>query len=119
MTMYTYTDANGEEKQININLGDIAYDKLINGEWNLGFIQDNPGIDQEINSNFYHKEKINIGNTQEENCCFNNKITVKLCDGSIKTGHMIHWVPNILEKGLFCISNDRFWDTFNDTRSTP
>ena len=119
MTIYTYENSSGEQKQININLKENSYGKLLSREWDLGFIEDNPGIDETTNTNFYHKEKINRGNGEEEHICFNNKVTVKLCNGSIKTGHMIHWVPSILNKGIFCISYSPFWNTFDSESSSP
>ena len=103
MRCYQYIDANNETKTIEINIGGNNYEDLLNGIWELGFIDENVGLDNKENDTFYKTEK---GLNDEDNRCFKNKVTVKLCDGSIKTGHIIHWVKS---ENYFCITNSEFW----------
>ena len=75
----------------------------------LGFINDNPGLENENNNKFYHDEN-DILKKEEIHRCFNNKVTVNLCNGETKLGHLIHWAPEI---GFFCISLEKWWDQFD------
>ena len=97
---------------ININLAGDCYKCLEEGVWEIGLISDNPGLDN-IQSDYY--KTVNTQNTQNtqnsDHRCFKNKVLIKLLDGSEKTGHIIHWCVNA---GYFCISNDCFWDQFQD-----
>jgi len=102
MSIYEYFDQENNRKSIKVNLIGKCFENLLNGTWELGFINDNPGLENDQNDTFYH--------TEEKHKCFNNKVVVKLCDGSIKTGHIIHWYS---EKNIFCINNSPFWDQFD------
>ena len=101
-----YTTNKGK---INTNLGGESYQKLINGTWKLGFVSDNPGIDDKDSSyyqNFNHK----VGNEETNGRSFKNKVNVLLADNSTITAHIIHWVKS---DGYFCITVDNFWDQFD------
>ena len=108
MRSYEYIDANNETKTIEINLGGYNYEDLLNGVWELGFIYDNPGLNNKENDKFYRTGK---DNNDKDIRCFRNKVTVKLCDGSVKTGHMIHWDKT---NGYFCITHSEFWDSLDE-----
>lgn len=92
--------------EINTNLADNSYQKLINGIWKLGLVNDNPGIDDK-SSSFYqdYQSKNNITYRS-----FKNKVNVVLADNSTITAHIIHWVKS---DGYFCITVDNFWDQFD------
>ena len=109
MVKYIYTDENNNTKTIQTNLNSKNYDDLKSGIWELGFISDNQLLRNKECDTYYQTEKDKI--TDEDVRCFKNKITVKLCDGSVKTGHMIHWVES---KDYFCISHSKFWDQFDN-----
>ena len=109
--VYKYIDKEGLEKNTKVNLGKESFNKLVKGDWELGFINDNPGLDDETNDKFYHDEN-DILLKNEIHRSFNNKITVNLCNGETKLGHLIHWCPDA-EKGFFCISFDKWWDQFD------
>ena len=98
--VYKYIDKEGLEKNTKVNLGKESFNKLVKGDWELGFINDNPGLDDETNDKFYHDEN-DILLKNEIHRSFNNKITVNLCNGETKLGHLIHWCPNV-ENGFFC-----------------
>ena len=89
--------------------------KLDNNIWKIGTIRDNPGIDDENNDNFYTTVQNTImGNDNPtDHRVFKNKVRVKLYDGSMVTGHIIHWVRNG-GRGWFAITNDKWWDNFNE-----
>ncbi len=110
MTMYKYIDKEGLEKDTKVNLGKDSLNKLVKGDWELGFINDNPGLENENNNKFYHDENDEL-KKDEIHRCFNNKVTVNLCNGETKLGHLIHWAPEI---GFFCISLDKWWDQFDN-----
>ena len=98
------------------NLDENNYrSKLDNNIWKIATIKDNPGIDNENNENYYTtvQTKIKTSDTQESHRVFKNKVTVKIYDGSLETGHIIHWVSNG-GKGWFAITNDNWWDNFNE-----
>ena len=106
MNTYEYIDANNETKSIQINIGGYNYEDLLNGVWELGFINENPGLDNIENDTFYRTEK-----DSNDVRCFKNKVTVKLCDGSVKTSHIIHWNKS---NGYFCITHTEFWDSLDE-----
>jgi hypothetical protein len=106
MNTYEYIDANNETKSIQINIGGYNYEDLLNGVWELGFINENPGLDNIENDTFYRKKK-----DSNDVRCFKNKVTVKLCDGSVKTSHMIYWNKS---NGYFCITHTEFWDSLDE-----
>ena len=94
---------------IKTNLSGEVLEKLMTGEWQIGFISDNLGLEDRNNDEFYQsqiKDDIN----QSNNRCFKNKVKVKLCDGSIVNKHIIHWNK---EDNYFCITNNIFWDQFD------
>lgn len=94
---------------VNTNLRDHSYDLLNSGIWELGFINDNPGIIDSNNDNFYcNKEK---KKENESYRSFKNKVSVLLCDGKKVNKHIIHWVES---EGWFCITNEIFWDQFEN-----
>jgi len=94
MRCYQYIDANNETKTIEINIGGDNYKDLLNGVWELGFINENPMLDNKENDTFYKTEK---GPNDEDIRCFKNK-----SKGSVKTSHMIHWNKS---NGYFCITH--------------
>ena len=99
--IYTYNS-----RDINTNLGGDCYEKLSNGEWKIGFLSDNEGLDDKNNDNFYKDYK----NRDNENArAFKNKVSVRLVDGNTVEKHIIHWCPS---DNYFCISEDTFWDQF-------
>ena len=106
---YLYTDINNDLKSVETNLAGESFDKLFSKEWDLGFICDNPLLGNDENDTYYQTEKDEISDTHVR--CFKNKVTVTLCNGSVKTGHIIHWVEN---EGYFCITYNRFWDQFDE-----
>jgi hypothetical protein len=97
---------------INTNLAGDCYKCLEEGVWEIGLISDNPGLDN-IESDYYKtvKRENKLETQNSDHRCFKNKVLIKLLDGSEKTGHIIHWCVN---GGYFCISNDCFWDQFED-----
>jgi hypothetical protein len=101
-----YSSNKGE---INTNLAGDSYQKLTNGIWKLGLINDNPGIDDK-ESSFYQDFNHNKGNEDVKGRCFKNKVNVVLADNSTITAHIIHWVKS---DGYFCITIDNFWDQFD------
>ena len=109
MSIYEYFDQENNHKSIKVNLAGKCFENLLNGTWELGFINDNPGLENDQNDTFYHTEENKLSE-KETHKCFNNKVTVKLCDGSIKTGHIIHWFS---KNNIFCITNSQFWDQFD------
>ena len=97
-------------KDINTNLAGDLYQKLLNGEWKLGLISDNYGLDDE--SSRYYKDCTKKIGSEEVKCkIFKNKVKLKLIDDTIVNKHIIHWVPS---KNYFCITEDSFWDQFNE-----
>lgn len=92
-------------KQIYINIGGNDFEKLKNGIWELGFINDNPGITDTNNDKFYYTQ-INKEIKSENLRSFHNKVNVKLINGKKVNKHIIHWNPS---NGYFCVSNDYFW----------
>lgn len=100
---------------INTNLAGDCYKCLEEGVWEIGLISDNPGLDN-IQSDYYKtvERDADLKGSQENKVdrrCFKNKVLIKLLDGSEKTSHIIHWCVN---GGYFCISNDPFWDQFEE-----
>lgn len=101
---------NFEGKDINTNLAGDSYQKLINGEWKLGLISDNHGLDDK-SSHYYKDYSTKVGEEDNKGRIFKNKVQLKLIDNSIVTKHIIHWVPL---GDYFCITEDSFWDQFSD-----
>ena len=56
-------------------------------------------------------QRNNKKNQTSDHRCFKNKVLIKLLNGSEKTAHIIHWCVN---DDYFCITNDSFWDQFED-----
>ncbi|VVU95267.1 hypothetical protein CPAV1605_992 [seawater metagenome] len=98
---------NFKDQNIPTNLAGDCINKLNSSFWQLGFISDNPGID-DINNDSYYVTK-SKGSTDHK--IFKNKVKVKLINGRVVEKHIIHWVKT---DGYFCISNDEFWDQFTD-----
>jgi hypothetical protein len=101
--------------EIQTNLGGKSYNQLLNGKWKLGFISDNQGLDDENNDNYYHTVQVKDqgqgqGQDEKNHRSFNNKVQVKLIDGSIVNQHIIHWVKS---DGYFCVTTNSFWDQFD------
>ena len=92
--------------EINTNLAEKSFEQLQNGTFKIGIFNDNPGINNEDNDNFYttetyKKQKIRV---------FRNKVNVKLLDGNTMNAHIIHWHPS---RQYFCITISPFWDQFD------
>ena len=96
--------------EIETNLAGKSYQQLMSGEWKLGFISENQGLDDTNNDQYYETVKSNHYGEDETHRSFKNKVNIKLMDGSIVNQHIIHWVKS---KGYFCITTDSFWDQFN------
>lgn len=94
-----------ESKNINLNtnLAGNCYEDLINGRWNIGFIDDNKGLEDPNNDEFYEKKNDKEGKN------FKNKVNVVLADGSKVYQHIIHWHES---DGYFCTTSNSFWDQF-------
>ena len=88
---------------INTNLSGSCYEKLINGIWKIGFFDDNMGIDDKNNDEFYQ----DVGDKEKRH--FKNKVNVVLADGSKVYQHICHW--NSTDK-YFCTTSESFWDQF-------
>ena len=95
--------------KINTNLGGYSYQKLLNGEWKIGLINDNNSIKDE-SSRFYEDIEYTIAGKKEKHRSFRNKVNVKLIDNTFKNAHIIHWCPS---GGYFCITFNKFWDQFD------
>ena len=95
--------------EINTNLAGECFNSLINGNWKIGFISENPNL-LDTNSDYYEKSTSN-SNTQEKNDSvkLKNKIKLKLIDDSTIYGHVIHIVPS---ENFFCVDTNSFWDQF-------
>ena len=95
--------------EINTNLGGECLNSLINGDWKIGFISENPNL-LDTNSDYYVKSTNNSNNQEENNKVhLKNKIELKLIDNSTIYGHVIHIVPS---DNYFCVDTDLFWDQF-------
>ena len=79
--------------EINTNLAGDLFQKLNNGDWKLGLIKDNDGIDDNTDSSFYTSN----GNYGRH---FKNKVYVVLSDHSQVYAHIIHWDK---PGGYFCV----------------
>ena len=99
---------------IKTNLDENNRSKLENNIWRIGTISDNPGIDDENNEDYYItvQNKMTGDDNTINHRVFKNKVSVKLYDGSVETGHIIHWVKHG-SGGWFAITNDKWWDNFN------
>ena len=97
---------------INTNLAGDCYKCLEEGVWEIGLISDNPGLN-DSQSDYYKtvQRNIKVENQTSDHRCFKNKVLIKLLNGSKKTAHIIHWCVN---DDYFCITNDSFWDQFED-----
>ena len=104
---------NLNDVKINTNLSGKSFQSLLNGEWEIGFVSDNVGLDDENNDEFYYNKTTEnpIGNDNDNNNyrAFKNKVTVKLVNGKTVNKHIIHWCPS---DNYFCITNSIFWDQF-------
>lgn len=88
---------------INTNLAGCDFQKLEDGEWEIGYFKDNPNL-KNIESNYFRDYINRFGNRKR---ILKNKIEVFLLDGSKKLASIIHWDKN---EGYFCIANDTFCD---------
>lgn len=93
---------------INTNLAQDCFRSLEEGKWEIGLFSDNPNLENE-NSDFFKDHEVKEMNVKKR--CLRNKVNVVLMNGSSKTAHIIHWHPS---NGYFCITNDTFWDQFQD-----
>lgn len=85
---------------INTNLAGYDFQKLEDGEWEIGYFKDNPNL-KNIESDYY-KDYINkFGNRKR--MLKKNKIEVILLNGDKKFANITHWDKN---EGYFCITND-------------
>ena len=98
---------NLNDVKINTNLSGKCYQSLLDGEWEIGYVSDNIGLNDENNDEFYYNKTTEnpIGNDNHR--AFKNKVTVKLIDGKTVNKHIIHWCPS---DNYFCITNNIFWD---------
>ena len=69
----------------------------------IGFIDDNTGIDDKNNNEFYQ----DVGDKEKRH--FKNKVNVVLADGSKVYQHICHW--NSTDK-YFCTTSESYWDQF-------
>jgi hypothetical protein len=98
-----------EGGEINTNLGGECFNSLINGDWKIGFISENPNL-LDTNSDYYVKSTSDSNNqTKNESVHLKNKIELKLIDNSTIYGHVIHIVPS---GNYFCVDTNSFWDQF-------
>tara|TARA_B100000524_G_scaffold292095_1_gene166902 strand:+ start:1907 stop:2227 length:321 start_codon:yes stop_codon:yes gene_type:complete len=98
-----------EGGEINTNLGGECFNSLINGDWKIGFISENPEL-LDTSSNYYVKSNNNsINKVKESSVHLKNKINLKLIDNSTIYGHIIHIVPS---GNYFCVDTNSFWDQF-------
>ena len=96
--------------ELQTNLADKSYEKLISGEWKLGFISDNQGLNNKENDKYYQTVQVKDLGQDKNHRSFKNKVQVKLIDGSIVNQHIIHWVKSY---GYFCVTTNSFWDQFD------
>lgn len=99
---------NYNSEEISTNLAGHSFEELQNGNWKLGLISDNVGLDNE-SSDFYKDHKCEM--SDENRRVLKNKVTVKLIDNTIVTKHIIHWARS---DNYFCITESNFWDRFTD-----
>ena len=98
-------------RNINTNLAQDSFRCLKDGEWEIGLFSDNPNLEDESSDYFKDCEKDIIKDQNENIRCLKNKVRVLLMDGNYKKAHIIHLHPS---EGYFCITNNRFWDQFED-----
>ena len=91
--------------EIQTNLAGKSYEKLMSGEWKLGFISDNQGLKNKENDQYYQTVQVKDSGQDENHRSFKNKVQVKLIDGSIVNQHIIHWVKS---DGYFCVTTNSF-----------
>ena len=96
---------------ITTNLAGRDYKCLEEGVWEIGLISDNPGLNDSQSDYYKTVQRNNKKNQTSDHRCFKNKVLIKLLNGSEKTAHIIHWCVN---DDYFCITNDSFWDQFED-----
>ena len=97
---------------VNVNLTGTDYAKLKSGEWKIGWIADNAGINDESNDTFYETRKKEGYDGETAIRCFKNKVPLKTEDGKTCLAHIIHWVPGKTEgsaPGFFCATSSS-WD---------
>ena len=91
MIFIQYVDNKSNIKEVDVNISENCLEKYIDGVWNFGLINDN--------KNIFNDKKLK------------NKENVILSDGTRKYGHIIHLVRS---KGYFFITNNNFWNKFNN-----
>lgn len=92
--------------------------KLDSGEWVIGMIEDNPGMNDKANNNFYMDVSVTSSDNETTERSFKNWFSVKLFDGTCRHGHLAHWYPGT--KGWFAISFDEKWNkTKSDGSGSP
>ena len=96
------------EAEINTNLGGKCFNSLINGDWKIGLISENPNL-LDTSSNYYVKSNKSRNKVDESSVHLKNKINLKLIDNSTIYGHVIHIVPS---DNYFCVDTNSFWDQF-------
>ncbi len=99
-------------KNIETNIAGDDFIKLQEGKWEIGIFQDNPGLDNINNSDFYKDDKNNNGEKSDKKRILKNKVNVKLIDGQTKYAHIIHWTLSDFKNRFFCIDNNSFWNQF-------
>ena len=94
-------------KNIETNIAGDDFIKLQEGKWEIGIFQDNPGLENINNSDFYKDVDMDKLKDKEEphlKRCLKNKINVKLVDGQTKYAHIIHWTLSDPNTKFFCIT---------------
>jgi len=76
-----------------------CFEQLLSGEWKIGLIKDNPGIENRQNNVFYEDGGILYKN--ERFRVFKDRVYVRLGDGSYVEGNIIYWN---LWGGWFCVN---------------
>ena len=92
---------------INTNLAGSDFQKLKDGEWEIGYFKDNPSL-KNVYSNCFKDYTNRFGARKR---IIKIKIEVILLNKTKKFAHIIHWDKN---EGYFCITNDIFWDQLKD-----
>ena len=93
-------------KNVKTNIAGDDFIKLQEGKWEIGIFQDNQGLDDINNDNFYENDE------KSQKRILKNKVNIKLINGQNKYGHIIHWNLNNSHDKFFCIDNNSFWDQF-------
>ena len=100
-------------KNVETNIAGDDFIKLQEGKWEIGILEDNPGLD-DINNNNFYKDNRDDNKKSNKKRILKNKVNVKLIDGKTKYAHIIHWNLNGPDAKFFCIDNNIFWNKFEE-----